>query len=313
MFYTSTKVAVLASSNIKGIGPKHGSIGYAVVDGGIFYNSYPLSSGITDEMILSPTNVMFTRYGFGKERSEHEYKSLLNVFPIMNKAVKIEDMEQAVSKTIAKFRKENFENGFWLDSKMDAVGRTNANVCIMAPVLTLGTDLRTCSNLEFTAWFYSMLSTYSVKTTIARINHGQYLEKLPSEESRATAVSLRRCISDGKNKLDYLKKIIDSPETRAPVIELLKLMYSIARATSEEHIRKQTQSGFESGVYRYSKGKTVANSNFFRAVMYDIFSDHAFETRKQMVSKGTESTIVSRIGHTKRIFKLMAHEIAWRI
>ncbi len=307
MFNISTKIAVLASSNTKSIGPKYGSIGYAAIDDGIRYSAYLLDKTDTEGMILARSIVMFTRYGFGKERPKHEYKPILNVFPIINKSVKIEDMEKTISKVISKFRKENFENKFWLNSRMNLTGSTDVNVCIMAPVLTLGTDLRTCSNLEFSAWFNNMLNIYSMKTSIARINVNHYLNKLPSEESRRIVTSLRNCISDGSNKARYLDEIIGSPETRAPVVELLRLLHSISRTVKARDMRKQTRLGFKNGEFRYSKGNPNVNSNLFKAIVYDLFSDHTFETTRQMAPK---SLFIARVGHTKRIFELMAHEIA---
>ncbi len=310
MFNISTKVAVLASSNTKNIGPKYGSIGYAAVDGSMQYSPYLLNPSTTDGIMLASSKVMFTRYGFGKERPKYEYKRILNVFPIIDKSVKIEDIEQTVSKVVSKFKREDFGNRFWLNAKMNFIGSTEANVCIMAPVLALGTDLRTCSNLEFIAWFHSMLNIHGMKNSIAKINNKQYLDNLPSKESRPIAISLRHCVSDGKYKLRYLDEIIDSSKTRAPVVEFLKLIHSITKAVPEEYIRKRTMARFRNGEYGYSKGKPDGKALFFKAIVYDIFSDYAFEAIRQMVPKGTMSTITARVGHTKRIFELMALGVA---
>jgi hypothetical protein len=315
MFNTSTKVAVLASSNTKNIGPKHGSIGYAVSEGAPYYVPHLLSPNITDGIMLSRSKVAFIRYGFGKERPKYEYKPVLNVFPIIDKSAKTEGFDEIVTKVVNKFSKEDFGNKFWLNSKANIMGATSANVCIMAPILTLGVDLRTCSNLEFSAWFNNTLNSYDVKSSLSRIIANRYyLSKLPSVESRQVAVNLRSCMVDLIHKSNYLRDIIDSSETRTPVIEFTRLLYSITKSAQEKLIRKQTARRFRDGELRYEKANLNVKSDFFRVITYNLFSDSAFEYTKNMVPKGINSAFATiRVGHTKKIFVEMAHDIATRI
>ena len=315
MFNTSTKVAVLASSNTKNIGPKHGSIGYAVSEGAPYYVPHLLSPNITDGMMLSRSKVAFIRYGFGKERPKYEYKPILNVFPIIDKSTKTEGFDKLVSKVVNKFSKEDFGSKFWLNCKADIVGATRANVCIMAPILTLGVDLRTCSNLEFSAWFNNTLSSYDAKSALSRIiANTHYLSKLPSVESRQVAVNLRSCMMDVTHKSRYLNDIIDSPETRALVVEFIRLLYSITKPVQEKNLRRQTARRFRDGELRYEKSDLIAKSDFFRVITYNLFSDNTFESTKKMIPKGTNSVFATiRVGHTKGVFIEMAHDIATKI
>lgn len=315
MFNTSTKVAVLASSNTKNIGPKHGSIGYAVSEGAQHYVPHLLSPSITDGIMLSRSKVAFIRYGFGKERPKYEYKPILNVFPIIDKSTKTENFDEVVSKVVNKFSKEDFGSKFWLNCKADIIGATKANVCIMAPILTLGVDLRTCSNLEFSAWFSNTLSSYEAKSSLSRIiANRHYFSKLPSVESRQVAVNLRRCMIDVTCKSKYLNDIIDSSETRTPVIEFIRLLYSITKSPQEENMRKWSAKRFIDGELRYKKEDFRVKSDFFKVITYNLFSDSTFESIKKMVPKGMSSAFATiRVGHTKRIFIEMAHDIATRI
>ena len=315
MFNTSTKVAVLASSNTKNIGPKHGSIGYAVSEGAPYYVTHLLSPNITDGIMLSRSKVAFIRYGFGKERPKYEYKPILNVFPIIDKSTKTEGFDKLVSKVVNKFSKEDFGSKFWLNCKADIVGATRVNVCIMAPILTLGVDLRTCSNLEFSAWFNNTLSSYDVKSSLSRIlANTHYLSKLPSVESRHVAVHLRSCTIDVAHKSSYLNDIIDSPETRTPVVELIRLLHSITKPSQEKLIRKQATRRFRDGELRYEKADLNMKSNFFRVITYNLFSNSAFDATKKAVPKGMSSAFAAiRVEHTKKIFVEMAHDIATRI
>lgn len=315
MFNTSTKVAVLASSNTKNIGPKPGSIGYAVSEGAPYYVPHLLVPDITDGIMLSRSKVAFIRYGFGKERPKYEYKPILNVFPIIDKSTKTEGFDEIVTKVVNKFSKEDFGNKFWLNSKANIMGATSSNVCIMAPILTLGVDLRICSNLEFSAWFNNTLSSYDTKYSLSKIianNH--YLSKLPSVESRNVAVNLRSCMIDTAHKSMYLNNIIGSPVTRAPVVEFIRLLYSITKSPQEKLIRKQTARRLMDGELRYEKTNLNVKSDFFRVITYNLFSDSAFESTKKMVPKGMNSAFATiRVGHTKKILVEMAHDIATRI
>jgi len=107
MFDFGTKIVILASSvGNNRTGPKYGSEGYIIAAGTA---NYIEGGRITNALLLSATNVLFTRYGFGKPRPSAERKEVLNVLPIMRKPPQHEkDMTvlERLERVIKRFNKD---------------------------------------------------------------------------------------------------------------------------------------------------------------------------------------------------------------
>ena len=77
MFDFGTKIVVLASQvENHRTGPKYGSEGYVIASGTANYTE---DTRITNALLLSTMDVLFTRYGFGKIRSTTERKEILQM------------------------------------------------------------------------------------------------------------------------------------------------------------------------------------------------------------------------------------------
>ena len=108
MFDIGTKVIVLTSSLRKTAGPRRGSIGYVM-------SSLNNNGAYRDDLRLTmgACKVIFTRYGFEHDKSRKEKRVFFNLFPIVEKISKKDELPVAIKQVIKDLHKEKFDKELW--------------------------------------------------------------------------------------------------------------------------------------------------------------------------------------------------------
>jgi len=317
MFSDPTRAIVLSSSHTKGVGPRIGSIGYASSIGIELHPSrfIQLNSQFVTGLVLTAIRMSFIRYGYEKRRPKYEVKLILGVTPIINELKKTEEVDSIISTFIDKFPKTDFTTHSWLSTKMDLINKTdNIEVCILAPTKNTDLDLRTCSEMEFCAWFNSFMILEYNKVSIWRSIHKEnVIERLRSKEMRDCA-RLLSMYYRSKNEADDLVNYVSAfPERRDSMIKLIRaLKATYSRKLLQNHDHHICNLLLE-GRYTFKKGTEAMNTLYCKLTEF-MFIDKAFDSKLDVLKKSkalkNKELIADKLKRTKEVLESMADEIS---
>ncbi len=276
MFEPGTKVIVIASSTTKSVGARHGSIGYATDCG---HPEYIGDICIGESTVaVAPTAILFTRYGFGKERDKYEKKNILMVFPIFPEVGnKKQCYIEKVNSFIKRFKKEKFDESLWYNTKSVFSQRPEStDVCIVAPYPVRNHALLDSSDTEFGAWFDSIILSHRMGFILNKINKPNYAIKFP-ENMRAHFARLRDCAMHRDARVDFLWALKKDPELKKTVIETLRMVYCVGIRKDKATNRKSTMLSFQKKAYYTAKSGRIKPVPFYRMFIENVFNDQAFE------------------------------------
>jgi hypothetical protein len=226
MFESNTKVIVLASSSSKNIGPKYGSVGYVVSSGSpIYIQKLPIGNGVA----ISLSDILFIRYGFGKERAA-ERRLILNIFPIFTKPLqKGSTISKEMNKLLRNFSKYEFNEEPWFGIKASQVPNpSKLIVAVLAPLKSTGEDLVSCSEMEFEAWFNSYARNVAMTATLSKVCAEPYYSRLPFDADHKELLRLFKNYSNSKtDKKTLIKHVVDNEVARKAFIRTIVLTKSI--------------------------------------------------------------------------------------
>jgi len=233
MFESNTKAIVLASSANKNIGPKYGSVGYVVSSGNpVYVQKLPIANGAT----ISLTDMLFIRYGFGKERAA-ERRLILNIFPVLAKPLqKGSSIPKEMDKLLRNFSKYEFNEEPWFGIKASqAPNPSRLIVAILAPLKSAGEDLISCSREEFEAWFNSYAMNVAMTAILSKVCSEPYYSRLPFETSHKELLRLFKNYSRSKDdKETLIKHVINDDVARKTFIRTIVLAKSIVFGQSRK-------------------------------------------------------------------------------
>jgi len=314
MFEDSTKAIIVSSSHTKGIGPRVGSVGYVVSGGTNTSKFLPQQTQFINGLALFALRMIYIRYGYEKERPKYEIKSLIGAIPIVNELRKNSESENIVRTCIEKLPKNDFNSHMWLKAKLDLLGKTdNVNVCILAPINSIGSDLRTCSNLEFEAWFKSLMFQEQTKISIKRIvNNKAYIDKLPNKKIKYISESIRYYLRSKENNDTFMEYILDRKDRREDLIKFVRIIKPIySNKTFLYHTESMSRLLIKDG-YIYKRGSRDINTLFCKLVNY-MFIDNILNWKLNLLNKSklvkNRGSIAAKIRKTKEVLESMANEI----
>ena len=316
MFSDVTKTTVVSSSHVKGVGPRIGSIGYASSYGAAPHPSrfLPLNNQFITGLILTALRVAFIRYGYEKGRPKYEVKNILGVVPIVNELKKVREVEDILRTFIEKFPKTNFSTHNWLSNKIDLVNKTdNIEVCILAPIKSIESDLRTCSHMEFCAWFNTFMNLDRNKVGIWRmVSKDNLVNRLHNREMTDYARLLRMYFSsksDADDLINYISKDLQRRTLMLKLIRALKSTYS--RKMLIDHQTDMSRLLLE-GRYNYRKGSKALNNLYCKLAEF-MFIDEIFNAKMDILknSKGLKNKdlISNKFKRTKEVLESIGDEI----
>jgi len=315
MFEDSTKAIIISSSHIKGVGPRIGSVGYAVpirVNTSVFL---PHQTQFINGFVLFALRMVFIRYGYGKERPKYEVKKLLGAIPIVNELRKNSETERIVRTSVEKLPKNDFNGHSWLKAKLDLFGKTdNINVCIVAPTRNNSFDLRTCSNLEFEAWFVSLMLQEHVRLSIKKIiNNKIYLNKLPVEGANYIGNHLRFYFRTRKNQGAFIDYILEEKGRREDLIKFVRTLKTIyLRRSLVQHTKSISRILNNPGII-YRRGSMNMGSLLCKLTNH-MFTDGVINWKLDVLNKAkvvkNKDSITAKIRKTKEVLEHMASEIS---
>lgn len=302
MFDFGTKIVVLASSvGNNRTGPKYGSEGYIIATSTANYTD---DTRITNALLLSSTDVLFTRYGFGKPRSSAERKEVLNVLPIIRKPPQHEkDMTvlERLERAIKRFNKEDFKNDFWYNIKSNYCPNPDSTyVAMMVPAKVYGENLLACPDIEFKAWFESVILSYDMSGAITRATNKVFKTKFPNQKLLNRLVACKDSTKEHEVRQDYAQYFADTSKRRKEVIETLRIVMSMAFPRGQASIRRHLQYGIDQRFYHDEKGE-IRPEVFFAAMADNIFRNE-FEWKKERIMNApikNKEIILDRLSQTK--------------
>jgi hypothetical protein len=315
MFDFGTKITVLASSvGNSRTGPKYGSEGYVIGTGTANYTD---DTRITNALLLSTADVLFTRYGFGKARSSAERKEVLNVLPIMRKPPQHEKgmtVLERLERTIKRFNKEDFGSEFWYNIKSSYCAKpSSAYVAIMVPAKVYGEDLITCPNIEFKAWFESMILAYDMSGAVTRATNKIFKTKFPKQKLLSRLIACKECTKEHEVRRDYAQYFADTHKRRKEVVETLRIVMSMAFPRGQANIRRHLQHGIDKGFYiDKGRGGGIRPELFFSTMADNLFSSE-FEWKKERIMKASiknKKIILDRLSQTKDAMSFLSSAAA---
>ena len=276
MFEPSMKVIVIASSTTKSVGARHGSIGYITNCGQPEYIGDLYVGEAT--VAVAPATILFTRYGFGKERERYERKSALVVFPIFPEPSSKElPATERVNSFIKKFKREKFNESQWYNTKSAFSDRPeNVDVCMVAPYPVRNCDLLNSSDAEFEAWFDSIILSGRMRITLDKISFPKYAAKFP-KSMRPHLTHLRDCATHKDARREYLWALRKTPKLKKIVIETLRMAHCVGCIKYRTADRKSTVASYQRKAYFTGKTGRIKPGIFYRMFIGNVFNDQAFE------------------------------------
>jgi hypothetical protein len=317
MFEFGTKIIVLASAvGNNRTGPKYGSEGYVIATSKTA--NYVDDTRITNALLLSSTDVLFTRYGFGKSRATAERKEVLNVLPILRKPPQHEKnmtILERVERAINRFKKEDFKSNYWYNLKSNYCHNPDgAYIAIMVPAKVYGEDLTICPNTEFRAWFESIILAYDMSGAILRATNKVFKSKFPKPKLLARLVACKDCTRDQEVRRDYAQYFADTPKRRKEVIETLRIVMSMAFPRGQANVRTHFQHGIDHRFY-YDKGGRIIPEAFFSSTANNLFSSE-FEWKKRRILNApikNKKIILDRLSQTKEAMSFLSNSVAQKV
>lgn len=316
MFDFGTKIVILASQvENHRTGPKYGSEGYVIASGSANYTE---DTRITNALLLSSADILFTRYGFGKIRSTIERKEILNVFPIIRKPPPHEEdmtVLQRLERAINRFKKEDFRSNFWYNAKSNYCSNPdNAYLAIIAPVKVCGEDLVTCKDLEFKAWFESMILSYDMSGAITRTANKVFARKFPKPKLLDCLHACKRCIGNQAMRRDYAAYFADTHNRRKEIIETLRIIAAMAFPKVQSATRSHIQYSINHKFYHDASGR-IKPPVFFSGIADNLFTSE-FEWKKERILNATiknKKVILDRLSQTKDAMSFLSGEAAQKL
>jgi hypothetical protein len=316
MFENITKAIVISSSHLKGVGPRIGSVGYVsnIIEAGRSQSRLlPQITQFINGIVVYSTRVAFIRYGYEKSRPKYEVKTILAIMPIVNENRKLDKTEHIIRTFIDKFPKNNFNSHIWLKMKLDMLNRTdNIDVCIIVPLKDYKSDLRTCSELEFTAWIKSFLYTEQTRINIYRVLHNvNALNKLTDPELQEPAVKLRDIFRSAQKEDDLINFLATTPKSRVDYIRLLMSLNAIYSNKSIIAQKSRMSRLLLAERFNFKKGSRNMNDLICRLTDH-MFIDDIFSWKMNVLKESrnvkNNKAIANRLALTKEVMLKMSEE-----
>jgi hypothetical protein len=288
MFDIGTKVVTLTSSVRKSAGPRRGSLGYVIASAndGAYVSEEGMSFNINE--------VIFTRYGFEKNKDRREKRVFFNVFPVIE-GVKA-DVPTMLKQTIRNLHKEKFEKDIWKRRLNDWGLKPNTPIGILVPVCDNKTDLRTCKNSEFIAWLDSHLMTPGFRNIL--------IETLKNNKTNVPGgwVNMLTEIAHEKNKKDeMIPKLVSDIGNR---METIKYIRSILAIGFGNNLRLENVH-FSSIVGRATYKGSIKYNEVYRAFIDGLYSPAKCKPRQAALRNLKLSKVNALIDNLERTKQLL--------
>lgn len=311
MFAGSTKSIIIASSRLKGLGARIGSVGYATSGQNLTF----LAQGtqFINGLVVSPIRMTFIKYGYERERPKHEVKNIIGIAPVINELRKDSESENIVRTFVDKFQKTDFDSHLWLKTKLDLLGKTdNIDVCILAPVDTHRSDLRVCSNVEFGAWFKSLMYKENIRSHIYNfVYNDTYLRKLPGEQLKDIALRLRIYFESEKGRDAFTDYILEAPHRRENLVRCVRMIDQSYSRKALVSYRKSVLNLFTRNKANFKRGAKIMGALSCK-LAERMFVDEIFHWKLTALAKSSiknSRSIANKTKKAKEVIESMVNEI----
>lgn len=311
MFAGSTKSIIITSSRFKGLGARIGSIGYATSGQNLTFLTQ--STQFINGLVASPIRITFIRYGYERERPKYEVKNIIGIVPIISELRKDSESETIIRTFTDKFPKTDFDSHLWLKTKLDLLGKTdNIDVCILAPVGTHRSDLRICSDMEFNAWFKSLMYKESIRRPIYNFVHDDVcIHKLPDEQLRDIASKLRIYFESGKGRDAFIDYILSNRPRREDLIKCISMIRQNHSNKAFASYRRSVLNLFSRNKLNFKRGSKIMGSLSCK-LSERMFVDEIFYWKLRALTQSSiknSKSIANKAKRTKEVIESMANEI----
>lgn len=313
MFADATKSIVISSSRLKGLGARVGSIGYVTTHSAMTTRFLSQNTQFINGLVVFPIRVSFIRYGYEKERPKPEGKDIIGVLPIISELRKNSESENILRTFIEKFSKTDFDSHLWLKTKLDLLGKTDyVDICVIAPVGAQHSDLRTCSTIEFDAWFKSFMFKESVRRSISNfVYNDAHLLKLPDAQLIDIASKLRIYFESAKGRDVFMDYILATADRRENFIKCVRMIRQTPIRKSLDIYKRHTVKLFTRNRPEFKRGTQGMNVLFCKQ-SERMFIDEVFDWKLKVLAKSSIKnigSIISKARKTKEVIESMSREV----
>lgn len=283
MFDVGTKIVALTSSQKKGPGPRRGSVGYVISSlDGVYMDDTNLAASVT--------HVMFTRYGFERNKERREKRTFINLFPVLHSEKG--DVVKSTKEAIKAIHRTKFDKDYW-KRIISAYGLKHGTPFgVLVPVCDNEVDLRHCSENEFIAWLDSyLMSPLFRNVLIGMIKSPKKVKVMHKWVKKLTD------IAHDKEKKFVVLPIIER-ENRPEAIHAIRLVEAIGVANALRRENKEFSNILDNicGKHR------LVNNNIYRGFIDGLYSVYKYKPRQEILrslKREQVDTCINNLEQTK--------------
>lgn len=281
MIKAGTRIIVLTSSLKRKIGPRVGSIGYVAQIGKPGENIFHSEK---ENILVHLTRVIFTQYGFEKNKQRDEAKFFLNTLPLSFERGKMSN--DIIDQDITKVGDIETSSNFWEQLKAMVTttnGQSSIHNGILVPLPFIENNLLQLEAKEFRSWLKSLLMDYNFYKALSVINNAQnrVCHVLNFEQIR----KLRNMAIDK----GYRDAMLDSNIDRVSTINTIRRVMSIIQAQEHrQNIYKIKRWLMKSDLRRHYKPTLTT---VLSTLATDLYSDTEFSWKKAMIRDRSHNNI----------------------
>ncbi len=274
MFNLGQKVIVTNSSHKGKIGPKIGSVGYILGS-----DAARIVKRTANEISFcaEKQNVIFVRYGFGKERTESEIRKVINVFPILANYDKLR--RKNIFKTFTE-EIEGKSDNVWPMVKWELKGQTNVPICMMHPVENVE-DIRNFNNTNFKAWYKSITRSLFFVKNVDKTRPDFKWSKY-DRGAREYFGAVRDSIRDRSFREKVFDAAFSSNKIKGEIIYSVKYMQSIFTTAAINQYTVDMTQAYSNNIYNDGP---FLNDLVYPAITSLIFNPSVFEINIELMRK----------------------------
>ena len=175
-------------------------------------------------------------------------------------------------------------------------------------------DLRTCGNLEFEAWFKSIMLQEHTRISIKRIvNNKTYLNKLPDKKLNYMAENLSFYFKARHDDDAFINYVLKQESRREDLVKFIRIMKTIYPRKIFSQNTKFISRALGNTNVIYKKGSSNMNILLCRLVNY-MFIDNVINWKLDILNKSKavkhRGSIAAKIRKTKEVLESIANEIS---
>lgn len=279
MFDLNEKVILIASSYYKKTGPRKNSIGYIAP----FSKTFKILNN--PNVAAMSAEIKFLCYG-NEKRNRFETKEVLLTFPILQN-----DIHNRLEKFIHVINFNKVDN--WNKIRVNLNTSENIPIVIAVPVRTPETNLKYCSNQEFSCWFENFLMSQQMNIFVNEALTSDCFSQ--NSITKHNLLLLQEMMVDRNTRQAVIKTICESVLRRSEWVNMLRMITITIERTSRKIIANRL-------FYNFKGGKEAITAEKLYTLLIPHIFCQTFRKFKNMYTKHKDlNKVIRGIESTKAI------------